>query len=61
VAVSLSVATHQGSLPVAYRLYLPKEADNHLAGRQQHATNLVVYPMASPPGPRRRQAERACG
>src|SRR5207342_3120097 len=29
VAVSLSVATHQGSLPVAYRLYLPKVwADN---------------------------------
>jgi hypothetical protein len=25
VAVSLSVATHYGSLPVAYRLYLPKE------------------------------------
>ena len=25
VAVSLSVATHQGSLPVAYQLYLPKE------------------------------------
>jgi SRSO17 transposase len=25
VAVSLSVATHQGSLPVAYRLYLPKD------------------------------------
>ena len=25
VAVSLSIATHQGSLPVAYRLYLPKE------------------------------------
>ena len=25
VAVSLSVATHQGSLFVAYRLYLPKE------------------------------------
>ena len=25
VAVSVSVATHQGSLPVAYRLYLPKE------------------------------------
>ena len=24
IAVSLSVATHQGSLPVAYRLYLPK-------------------------------------
>jgi SRSO17 transposase len=25
VAVSLSVATHQGSLPIAYRLYLPKD------------------------------------
>ena len=25
MAVSLSVATHQGSLPIAYRLYLPKE------------------------------------
>jgi SRSO17 transposase len=25
VAVSRSVATHQGSLPIAYRLYLPKE------------------------------------
>jgi len=25
VAVNLSVATHQGSLPVAYRLYLPKD------------------------------------
>ena len=25
VAVSLSVATHQASLPIAYRLYLPQE------------------------------------
>jgi len=25
IAMSLSVATHQGSLPVAYRLYLPKD------------------------------------
>ena len=34
VAVSLSVATHQGSLPVAYRLYLPKEwADERTAGQ----------------------------
>jgi SRSO17 transposase len=28
VAVSLSVVTHQGSLPVAYRLYLPKDWAN---------------------------------
>lgn len=28
MAVSLLVATHQGSLPVAYRLYLPKDWAN---------------------------------
>ena len=27
VAVSLSLANHHGSLPVAYRLYLPEERD----------------------------------
>lgn len=33
VAVSLSVATHQGSLPVAYRLYLPKGWADDVARR----------------------------
>jgi SRSO17 transposase len=33
VAVSVSVATHQGSLPVAYRLYLPKEWADDAARR----------------------------
>ena len=33
VAVSLSVATHQGSLPVAYRLYLPKDWADDAARR----------------------------
>jgi SRSO17 transposase len=34
VAVSLSMATHQGSLPVAYRLYLPREWADDLARRK---------------------------
>ena len=34
MAVSLSVATHQGSLPVAYRLYLPKEWADDAARRR---------------------------
>jgi len=33
VAVSLSVATHRGSLPIAYRLYLPKEWADDLPRR----------------------------
>jgi SRSO17 transposase len=33
VAVSLSVATHRGSLPVAYRLYLPKDWADDAARR----------------------------
>ena len=34
-AVSLSVATHQASLPVAYRLYLPKEWADDAARRSK--------------------------
>jgi len=33
VAVSLSLATHRGSLPIAYRLYLPKEWADDAARR----------------------------
>src|SRR5580658_780833 len=33
VAVSLSVATHHGSLPIAYRLYLPKDWSDDPARR----------------------------
>ena len=33
VAVSLSVATHQASLPIAYRLYLPKDWADDAARR----------------------------
>ena len=35
VAVSLSVATHQASLPIAYRLYLPKEWAEDAARRSK--------------------------
>jgi SRSO17 transposase len=35
VAVSLSIANHSASLPVAYRLYLPKEWTKDKAGRKK--------------------------
>ncbi len=33
IAVSLSVASHRASLPIAYRLYLPQDWDNDAARR----------------------------
>ena len=33
VAVTLSIANHQASLPIAYRLYLPEEWANDAARR----------------------------
>jgi len=44
VAVSLSVATHQGSLPVAYRLYLPKDwAEDPLRRAKTGVPEDVVF------------------
>lgn len=44
VAVSLSVATHQGSLPVAYQLYLPKEwADDPVRRSKAGVPEDVVF------------------
>ena len=44
VAVSLSVATHQGSLPIAYRLYLPKDwADDPVRRAKTGIPDDIVF------------------
>src|SRR6201988_2644022 len=44
VAVSLSIATHQGSLPIAYRLYLPKDwADDPVRRAKTGIPDDIVF------------------
>ena len=45
VAVSLSIANHYASLPVAYRLYLPKEewAVDHARRRKAHVPEAIGF------------------
>jgi SRSO17 transposase len=45
VAVSLSIANHYASLPVAYRLYLPKEewAADHARRRKAHVPEEIEF------------------
>ena len=44
VAVSLSIANHHASLPIAYRLYLPKAwADDRARGEKAHVPEAVTF------------------
>src|SRR5436309_13982405 len=52
VAVSLSLANHDGSLPVAYRLYLPQEwasdRERRAKGKAAGTTELETKPGVAP-------------
>src|SRR5246127_1195214 len=44
VAVTLSIATHQGSLPIAYRLYLPREwAEGTARRKKAHVPKAITF------------------
>ena len=58
VAVSLSIATHQGSLPVGYRLYLPQEWSGD-AERRKHAGVPAEITFETKPVLAMRQIEAA--
>ena len=58
VAVSLSIATHQGSLPVGYRLYLPQEWSGDAARRQKAGVPAEIT-FATKPALAMRQIEAA--
>ena len=58
VAVSLSIATHQGSLPVGYRLYLPHEWSDD-AARRDHTGVPAGLTFETKPALAMRQIEAA--
>src|SRR5256714_15365824 len=59
VAVSLSIANHHASLPVAYRLYLPREWAEDEARRLKAGVPAVIR-FETKPEIALKQTERAC-